>query len=363
MRVCLNMIVKNETAVIERCLRSALPHIDCWAIADTGSTDGTQERIRRLLGDLPGELIERPWVDFASNRNEALELARRHGDYALIIDADDVLEVDPQRAFGGLDGPGYALEIVDKVSNYWRDALIRLDVDWTWKGVLHEYLTCSRLGEVKKLGGARIRRIGGGARSQGSLTGKYLRDAEVLRRALIDEPDNARYVFYLAQSLFDAGHIAEAIDIYRRRVEMGGWAEEVYFSKFMIAQLKHRLGHPFDEVVAAYLDAWRFRPTRAEPVCFLARYLRAHGRLAEARDYARIACSTPLPADSLRINRHAYGWLARYELAAALYALQDYAGCVAVSEEMLADPLLPPQEVPRVRQNVASATAMMGRAN
>lgn len=358
MHVCLNMIVKNEAAVIERCLRSALPHIDCWAIADTGSTDGTQDRIRQLLGHLPGELIERPWVDFATNRNEALELARRFGGYALIIDADDVFEMDPRRTFHGLDGPGYALEIVDKVSNYWRDALIRLDVDWQWQGVLHEHLTCSRLAEVKKLGGARIRRIGGGARSQDGAVQKYLRDAQVLRRALVDEPDNARYVFYLAQSLFDAGERTEAVGIYRKRVAMGGWAEEVYFSKFMIAQLAQELGRPFDEVVAAYLDAWRFRPTRAEPVCFLARYLRQHGRHAEARDYARLACSTPVPEDSLRVNRHAYGWLARYELAAALYALQDYAECIAVSEHMLADPRLPPQEVPRVRQNIASARAM-----
>jgi glycosyltransferase involved in cell wall biosynthesis len=361
MRVCLNMIVKDETAVIERCLRSVLPYIDCWAIADTGSTDGTQDRIRQLLSHLPGELIERPWVDFATNRNEALELARRHGDYALIIDADDLLEVKPGRVFRNLDGPGYALEIVDKVTNYWRDALVRLDVDWTWKGVVHEHLTCSQLAGVKKLGGARIRRVGGGARSQGDLVEKYRRDADVLRRALADEPDNARYVFYLAQSLFDAGEMTEAIEVYQRRVEIGGWAEEVYFSKFMIAQLKQQLGYPFNDVVAAYLDAWRFRPSRAESACFLARYLRAHGRHEEARDYARIACSTPPTTDSLRINRHAYGWLARYELAASLYALHDYAACIRTCEEMLSDPLLPTQEVARVRQNIAAATAMATR--
>ena len=87
--ICLCMIVRDEASVIERCLRSAKPFIHSWAISDTGSTDGTQDIIRRVLGDLPGELIERPWVDFAHNRNEALELAKKHGDFALIIDADD----------------------------------------------------------------------------------------------------------------------------------------------------------------------------------------------------------------------------------------------------------------------------------
>ncbi|HBD39264.1 MAG TPA: family 2 glycosyl transferase, partial [Cupriavidus sp.] len=46
MRICLSMIVKNEAAVIERCLRAVRPHIHAWAISDTGSTDGTQDIIR-----------------------------------------------------------------------------------------------------------------------------------------------------------------------------------------------------------------------------------------------------------------------------------------------------------------------------
>src|SRR6187399_76861 len=74
--VCLTMIVKDETAVIERCLRSVRPFIDCWSIVDTGSTDGTQRLLASALAELPGKLHERPWKDFGHNRTEALELAR-----------------------------------------------------------------------------------------------------------------------------------------------------------------------------------------------------------------------------------------------------------------------------------------------
>ena len=94
--LCLNMIVKNEAPVITRCLASVRPLIDYWVIVDTGSTDGTQDKIRAFMTDLPGKLHERPWRDFAHNRTEALELARPHGEYVLIIDADDVLEFEPQ---------------------------------------------------------------------------------------------------------------------------------------------------------------------------------------------------------------------------------------------------------------------------
>ena len=61
--VCLNMIVKDEAHVIGRCLATARPLIDAWVVSDTGSTDGTQALIRELLADLPGTLLERPWVD------------------------------------------------------------------------------------------------------------------------------------------------------------------------------------------------------------------------------------------------------------------------------------------------------------
>ena len=89
--VCLNMIVKNEREVIERCLSSVKQLIDYWIIVDTGSTDGTQEVVKKFLKDIPGELHERPWVDFGYNRNEAMKLAEGKTDYLFFIDADDRL--------------------------------------------------------------------------------------------------------------------------------------------------------------------------------------------------------------------------------------------------------------------------------
>src|SRR5712671_3331456 len=90
MRICLNMIVKNESAVIARCLASVKPWVDCWTIVDTGSSDGTQDIVRDAMRGLAGELHERPWRDFGHNRTEALELARGKADYILIIDADNI---------------------------------------------------------------------------------------------------------------------------------------------------------------------------------------------------------------------------------------------------------------------------------
>src|SRR5271157_3544084 len=90
-KICLNMIVKNESKVIARCLESVKGLIDTWVIVDTGSTDSTKEVIAECLKGIPGELYERPWVDFAANRNEAMQLSKGKAYYLLFIDADEQL--------------------------------------------------------------------------------------------------------------------------------------------------------------------------------------------------------------------------------------------------------------------------------
>src|SRR5437762_3199729 len=89
------MIVKDEAQVILRCLKSVRPLIDYALIVDTGSTDGTQAIVKKYLAEqrVPGEVIEEPWKDFATNRSSALAKlrARAEIDYALVMDADDTL--------------------------------------------------------------------------------------------------------------------------------------------------------------------------------------------------------------------------------------------------------------------------------
>ena len=357
MRICLSMIVKNEAHVIERCLRSAKPFIDSWAISDTGSTDGTQQIIRDFMSDLSGELIERPWVDFATNRNEALALSQKYGDYALVIDADEIFETDAGFAWPTLSAPGYLIELLYAELRYRRVALVRVDADWTWKGVLHEALTSSHLAEALPIDGIRIRVFTDGARSRQTQEEKFSKDADVLRTALQKEPDNARYAFYLAQSLRDAGRLAESIAAYEHRVAMGGWTEEVYFSKFQLAKLKEVVGAPYDAVAAAYVDAYDYRPTRAEAPCEAARYFRLNQRWTLARLFAKIAAELPPSQDLLFVDRNVTEWRARDEWSIAAYWCGDYAPSANLCRELLAGAKLPATERERVEKNLAFAVS------
>ena len=77
-KICLVMIVKDEAGNIRECLSKVAPYIHYWVIVDTGSSDNTIEVINQTMEEfgIPGELHERPWVNFEVNRTESLELAK-----------------------------------------------------------------------------------------------------------------------------------------------------------------------------------------------------------------------------------------------------------------------------------------------
>ena len=89
----LSMIVRDEEAQIEDCLRSVKDFADEMVLLDTGSVDGTIS-----LAQACGARVERmEWPgDFAPARNAALEHVS--GDWVLVLDADEKLrsEAIPQ---------------------------------------------------------------------------------------------------------------------------------------------------------------------------------------------------------------------------------------------------------------------------
>ena len=73
--ICLNMIVKNETKNLERLFKSLHKVIDYYVIHDTGSTDGTPEKIKEILGNynISGEIHHEKWKNFGYNRQKAID--------------------------------------------------------------------------------------------------------------------------------------------------------------------------------------------------------------------------------------------------------------------------------------------------
>ena len=361
--ICLNMIVKDESRVIRRCLDSVAAFVDCWLIVDTGSTDGTQDMVRAAMKDLTGELVERPWRDFAHNRNEALELARDRADYIMVIDADEVLRALPGFSMPLLTAGAYRTlhQLGENGVSYYRTQIVRGDLGWRYIGAVHEYIDCDADHETERLEGLVVKSFSDGARNANPRE-KYDNDAAILERALEDDPDNARHVFYLAQSYRDAGQLEKSLEAYRRRVAIGGWAEEVWYALFQIAVLRERLGEGLDSLQRAFLEAYRYRPQRAEPLCRLARICREKDEHALAFVFANAAMAIPRPEDILFLDGSVYDWRALDEYAIACHWIGRHGDSADVCRRLLDEGKLPPNERERIIRNINFSLRALGES-
>jgi glycosyltransferase involved in cell wall biosynthesis len=348
--VCLNMIVKDEAPVILRCLSSVQPLIDYWVIVDTGSSDDTRELILEALREVPGELHERPWRDFAHNRTEALKLAHGHGDYVLVIDADEAMEIDSDFHLPELSCDSYNIQIRYGSCSYVRRQLVRNSLPWRYEGVLHEYITCELAHTEDFLAGLTTIVHHDGARSRDATT--YLRDALVLEKALEEDPQNTRYVFYLAQSYRDAGDLEQAVRHYQQRAEMGGWREEIWYSHYQLAQLKEKMGVAWPEVLQAYLSAWQYQPDRAGPLYRIGMHYQSKREYAAAHLFFSRAMKIRRPdATRLFVEQTIYDYQLPLEYAVACYYVGEHAEAIKVNNYLLSNGLLPPHAIDQVIRN------------
>jgi glycosyltransferase involved in cell wall biosynthesis len=359
------MIVKNETHVILRCLESIYKYIDRYDITDTGSTDGTQDMIRKFFAEknIPGEIYQSDWKGFGDHagkigsRTEAFQNAKGKADYAWVIDADDSLSGDlilPE----GTDVDAYTLQFSRGEFSWWRTQIFKNNRDWRYVGVLHEYPDSDpKPYRIEKLNGNYfIEARTEGARNIGvSAIEKYSKDAEALEKAIVEDPTNVRYQFYLAQSYFDSQQWEKAIGAYKRRAEMGGWEEEVFFSLYRVAICKVFLQHPWSEIYDAFMMSYESRPTRAEPLYQLARLHRMHNRPKAAYVYARMALEIPRPMeDTLFIEEIPYAWGNLDELGAVAHTVGKFHLGMQVCHKLLCENKFPPEHKQRIENNFNS---------
>jgi len=149
-KITLCMIVKDEHHCIERCLESCYPHIDRYDITDTGSTDGTQDIIKKFFDEkgIPGEVHQSDWKGFGDHagkmgsRTESLHNAEKSdAEYAWVIDADDSIAGDfrwPEE----MNIHSYSLKIHRGDFTWWRNQVFKLGMGWKYSGILHEYANC-----------------------------------------------------------------------------------------------------------------------------------------------------------------------------------------------------------------------------
>jgi glycosyltransferase involved in cell wall biosynthesis len=352
--VCLNMIVRNEAHCIERCLKSVKDLIDCFLIVDTGSTDETIQTIYRVLRDKPGEVVSRPWRDFGSNRTEAITIARERcwSDYILIMDADDELQGPLDKE--NLTEDCYYLPVHLPGLLHWREQLFRMSKPFRYIGVIHEYLMCDEMFSADRLSSPNYVCLGGGDRSKDGSKLKYLRDAATLEEALKKDPNNDRYVFYLANTYRDAGHHALALQNYERRIKMTcpsprskPWPEH-WYCLIQIALMREKLNWREEEIIHSYLAAWEYQPQRIETLYELGRYLQDKERHVLCYLLLREYVNAPFPDEQLFLDQDIYRWALADLVATSAYYAGDIDLAYRLHKELVKSPFVPDGEKPRL---------------
>ncbi|MBS0625778.1 MAG: glycosyltransferase [Verrucomicrobia bacterium] len=350
--ICLNMIVKNERKIIERCLNSVKKIIDYWVIVDTGSTDGTQEVILECMKDIPGELYEKPWVDFAYNRNEALALAKDKADYILFIDADEQLLYEADFQMPPLTKHFYFFLIQQKDGiNYFRESLVLSKLNWTWRGPVHENVSSTEAKEAEILSGiTNLSITEDGARYRDPK--KYLKDAAILEKALKDDPNNDRYVFYIALSYGNAKDYRTAKKWHEKRVAMGGFEEEVFYSLLSIGKIEENLKAPPEQFVNSYAKAFQYRPIRAEPLYFLANYYIRIGNYLLAYLTSKMGLSIPVPKDIIFVQHPVYDTELLLQFADCSFYMKQYGETYEAYQKLLTKKTLSEETRASIEKNL-----------
>jgi len=282
------MIVKNESNIIERLLKSVLPIIDCYCICDTGSTDNTIEIIQTYFNknNIPGKIMQEPFKNFCHNRNVALNSCIGMSDFVLLLDADMILNINAfdKNVLTNYDSC-YILQGNDNF--YYKNMrIVRNNGAYPYSGVTHEYINTPPNNRTLQIDKNKlfINDIGDG----GSKQDKFDRDIKLLLDGIKEEPNNVRYHFYLANSYHDSNQHEKAIEMYEKRISLKGWEQEVWYSYYKIGLCYKKMGK-MPDAIYAWLNAYEYLPIRIENLYEIVNYYRIIGKCKLAKQFYDLA--------------------------------------------------------------------------
>ena len=320
-KIILNLMIKNESKIIERCIENSIAYVDAVNILDTGSTDHTVEVCKAYLtaSGKPFRISIHPFKTFGHNRsisfNESLKLCEelnwnKEMTYVMAVDADMVLKPSPAFKNFVMTQNGYRMiqQGHGGELKYYNVRFMKCSYPWTCVGATHEYWE-GEPSENVPYEVCYIDDIGDG----GCKSDKNERDIRLLTQEVKEQPNNGRAHFYLAQSYKDGGQVEKAIALFKRRIEIGGWYEEVWYSHYMLGKCYEMLK---DEHNMEYWmnKGFEMHPYRVENIYYLVRYFRVHRQYYKAYHYYLKGKDIPYPKnDMLFIETPVYEGLFAYE--------------------------------------------------
>jgi glycosyltransferase involved in cell wall biosynthesis len=283
--LALVMMLKDEAHTIKTTLDSVKEGIDRWYVLDTGSTDGTQDVVRKELSGLEGELFTGAFTDYGGTRNKIIDLAgetKPRPVFFLMLSADETVEdiahirkhlQRVRRSSGSMHG-AYPVTI-NSGMDFETARLGRYDSDWRYTGRVHEYLT------TPDKRGAELWKPSPPFRVQFAATDGERRieqQKNLLRLIWMDVNDApdaqsaARHYMLLATTFPATGNFTGPLWAYEQMARVSNWNEEVYHALLMKARTCVSLKMPFEQCHEMFMRAHTYFPQRIDTIFDLAEH-------------------------------------------------------------------------------------------
>lgn len=288
-KLALNFICKNEAHVIQNMLDSCKTITDLIVVNDTGSTDGTQDIIKKFgeENNIPTYIFERQFDDFEKSRNHAMQKLRDvvnelgwdatkvHGYW---FDCDETLVIDKNFNKNQFTNDLYMMNTFIGQMKYTRNTFFRVSKPFRWYGPIHEFIVCDEKTTSGVASGIHVDVKMTGASWQGDIPTKYKSHAFVLEKYIDKDRSDPRWIFYTAQSYHDSASIPNnkeeneerlrrSLKYYKERVSRtDGYYEEIYYSQFRIGTIMKALEEPWNLTHQELLKAYSMDPLRGESI-------------------------------------------------------------------------------------------------
>lgn len=353
------LMVKNEETVMRATLQ---PFIDggvgSFLIFDTGSTDntvGVTEDFFAEHGVTQGYIVQEPFIDFATSRNRALDLAQAqfpNAAFMVMLDAEwylndarALVEFCELCLLRGDNHSSYLMHIVNQALDNYTCRLLRCNQGVRFFGVVHEVVPQSLTVKVPDSIYFEYLPESNGIEKTAT---RFIRDRELLLKEHQAKPWCTRTLFYLARTCEDLGDWQAAYEYYKIRVDMVGWDEEDFIVRYRLAETikklilrsEHSDDYHWSEALDYYMQAYQARPHRVEPLVGIADYYVAMNQMASAFLFAQHAAEMAYPEkDVLFVEKYIYNYY-RYEILArcAWYINEFEIGGVAARKAYAAYP-------------------------
>ena len=357
-KIILNMIVKNESSIIQRCLNN-LQWVDGFVISDTGSTDNTIFLIEEWgrKNNKQGIVCQNPWKNFGHNRTEAIIQAKQwcqaqHFDltktYLLFLDADMIFQGESLRDSIHL-ADVWDIRQQNPMIVYANLRAVRASIEIECKCPTHEYYEISTPNIVRQLfEDLAIEDIGDGGCKQD----KAERDIRMLKEALLLEPKNCRYWFYLANTHRDVHDFHNAIKAYHIRIELGGWFEEMYCAMIYKGDCHYML-QQYPDAIDIWLRAYQIDPIRGESLIRLATHFRTISQHHTAMLFIDKGLKLRLPTErQLFVEKPVYDYKFYYELSICAYYIGEMERGKLACSLLLRNPQVPSSFLESIQNNM-----------